>query len=84
MRAGGSVSRHHLVPRTAGGRETVWLHRICHAKLHSVLDEREIASAWADPARWAAHPELAAFVRWVQRRPVEFTKRTASPRRRRR
>lgn len=81
MRAGGSVNRHHLVPRSEDGRRTVWLHRICHAKLHSVLDERHLATDWAEPARWCLHPDLAAFVRWVQRRPVEFTKRTAPCRR---
>lgn len=83
MRAGASVNRHHLVPRAAGGRETVWLHRICHAKLHSVLDERELATQWADPTRWSEHPELLAFARWVAQRPVEFTKRTEPKRRRR-
>ncbi|MFW5680951.1 MAG: HNH endonuclease, partial [Pseudomonadota bacterium] len=69
MVAGPTVNRHHLVPRSEGGRATVWLHRICHAKLHAVLDERELATAWADPASWPSHPDLAAFARWVKKRP---------------
>lgn len=84
MHAGPSVDRHHLVPKTAGGRETVWMHRICHRKIHSVLDERALADHYADPADLRAHPEIARFVRWVQRKPIEFTKRTEPKRGRRR
>ncbi len=76
MLAGPSVDRHHLVPKSAGGRETVWLHRICHRKVHSVLDERAIASAYADLDALRAHPEIARFVRWVRKKPPEFYTRT--------
>ena len=76
MVGGDSVNRHHLIPKSEGGRRTVWLHRICHAKLHSLLDERALAGAWSEPERWREHPDIAAFVRWVQRRPPTFTKRT--------
>lgn len=81
---GPSVDRHHLVPKTEGGRATVVMHRICHRKIHSVLGERELATAYADPAALRAHPEIARFVRWVQRKPPEFYKRTEPARRRRR
>jgi hypothetical protein len=26
---------HHLVPKSRGGTETVWLHRICHRQIVS-------------------------------------------------
>jgi hypothetical protein len=83
MLEGPSVDRHHLVPKTAGGRATVRMHRICHRKIHSVLDERALASAYAEPEALKAHPEIAAFVRWVRRKPAEFYKRTEPARRRR-
>ncbi len=82
MVPGPSVNKHHLVPRSAGGRTTVWLHRICHAKLHSTLDERALATDWAEPRSWHRHPEIARFARWVAKRPPEFVKRT-EPRRHR-
>mgnify|MGYP006277697207 CR=1 FL=1 len=84
MIEGPSVDRHHLVPKTEGGRETVVMHRICHRKIHSVLDERALATTYADPEALKAHPDIAAFVRWVRTKPPEFTKRTEPTKRRRR
>lgn len=76
MVAGPSVDRHHLVPKTEGGRETVWMHRICHRKIHSVLDERALATRFADIDALRAHPEISRFVAWVATKPAEFMKRT--------
>ena len=36
---GPSVDKHHLVPNSKKGKETVTLHKICHSKLHSVFTE---------------------------------------------
>ena len=33
----------HLVPKCKKGKETVWLHRICHQKIHSIWTEIELA-----------------------------------------
>lgn len=77
---GPSVNRHHLVPRSEGGRETVRLHRICHRKLHSLWTERELARAFAGFEAIRAHPEMRAFIRWVRRKPPEFYARTADAR----
>lgn len=64
------------MPKTTGGRETVWLHRICHNKIHSVLDARTLAVAYADIDALKAHPEIARFIAWVQGKPPEFYART--------
>src|SRR5436305_2556870 len=39
---GSSVNQHHLVPRSRNGRDTVALHRICHAAIHATLSEKEL------------------------------------------
>jgi 5-methylcytosine-specific restriction endonuclease McrA len=81
---GPSVDRHHLVPKAEGGRQAVVMHRICHRKIHSVLDERDLATAYHEPEALKAHPEIARFVRWVRTKPPELYKRTEPARRRRR
>lgn len=75
MVAGPSLDRHHWVPRSEGGREQTLLHRICHRKIHSVLDERALARDYATPESLRAHPEIARFLRWVARKPPEFMDR---------
>jgi hypothetical protein len=74
---GPSVDRHHLVPKAAGGRTTVQLHRICHRKIHSVLDERALVHSYADVEALKAHPEIERFVAWVRNKPPTFYARTA-------
>ena len=84
MLPGASVDRHHFVPRSEGGRETSWVHRICHRKLHSLFTERELARLYATPEAVRAHPEMQRFIRWVGRKHPEFWVRTAEARAKRR
>lgn len=75
MVPGPSVNEHHLVPRTYGGRETVTMHRICHAKIHTVLTEAELRDSYNTVESLRGHPDIAAFIRWVARKPPEFMDR---------
>lgn len=69
---GASVDRHHWVPRAEGGRETATLHRVCHRMLHRVFSERELAARFNSAESLLEHPEIRAFVAWVQRKPPDF------------
>lgn len=77
---GPSTDRHHLVPRSEGGRQTVLMHRICHRQLHALFDERTLARELAEPAQLRTRPELQPFLRFIARKPPEF----GAPTRRRR
>lgn len=72
MIAGPSLDRHHWVPKSEGGRVQTIMHRICHRKIHSVLSERELATAYDTPEALRAHPEIARFLRWLRKKPPEF------------
>lgn len=72
MVAGASVDRHPFLPKSRGGREWEWVHRICHRKIHSLFTEAELERDYADPVRLRAHPEMARFISWVAHRPPEF------------
>ena len=73
---------HHLVPRSYGGRETVTLHAICHRKIHTLLDERELMARYETVPRLRRHPEIRKFVRWLKGKPPDFYKPTWQSRRR--
>lgn len=80
MVGGESVDRHHLVPRSRGGEEAVWIHRVCHRKIHSVLTERALADHYCTFERLLEHEEIARFVAWVRKKHPEFSTRHRAPR----
>ena len=81
MLLGGSINEHHLVPRTHGGIAKVLMHRVCHSKIHSVFNERELAEFYHTFDRLRSHPEIALFIKWVRRQPPEFNGKHDRPRR---
>jgi hypothetical protein len=78
---------HHLVPKSKGGRQTTFMHRVCHRQIHAVLTETELARQYATVDALLAHPEIKAFVSWVKTKPEDFfvsTSKSARVRKRRR
>ena len=77
---GSRRERHHLIPKSEGGRETVNVHPICHRTIHATFSERDLAERYATPEALRAHPAMTKFIRWVSKRPPDFHKRTNSKR----
>ncbi len=67
---------HHLIPKSRGGTETAWLHRICHRQIHALFTETELARDYHRVEVLRQHPEMAHFIEWVRRKPDEFFERT--------
>lgn len=70
------ADRHHLVPKSKGGRRTEFLHRVCHRQIHALLTEGELAGQYATVEALLQHPELQAFVAWVKTKSEDFFVRT--------
>lgn len=68
---GRQVEWHHVVPKSAGGRETVPLHPICHRAIHAALPNVELARA-GTIAAIRAEPAIARFLSWVEDKPPDF------------
>lgn len=77
---GPSVDRHHWIPRTKGGREMDWLHLVCHRMIHRLFSEKELATAYSDPAVVRGHPDIQRFIAWVRRQPAEYVDWPRRPR----
>lgn len=67
---------HHLVPKSKGGRQTEYLHRICHRQIHALFTETELARQFNSVEALLAHPDDALFVTWVKSKPADFMQRT--------
>lgn len=72
---------HHLIPKSKGGRETLYLHRICHRHIHAHFTEAELAASHATIDALQAHPDIAKFVDWVRSRPPDYYDRAHTSRR---
>lgn len=82
---GPTINKHHVVAKRLGGRETHWIHRVCHSRIHSLFTERELLHPYNTFEALRAHPELEKFIAWVRRKDPQFTSRNvASTSRRRR
>jgi hypothetical protein len=68
---------HHLVPKSKGGRQTAFMHRVCHRQIHAVLTETELARQYATVEALLGHPELKVFVSWIKTKPEDFFVRTS-------
>ena len=67
-------NRHHLLPLSRGGKHTptVMLHKICHNKIHVVFTEMELKRYYHTIERLQEHEEMAKFIKWVRKKPVQF------------
>jgi hypothetical protein len=63
---------HHLVPKSRGGVDTIFLHRACHKQVHALFTETELARYYSTPEALRAHPDIARFIQWVQDKPSDF------------
>lgn len=83
LEPGASSDEHHLVPRSEGGKAKFLIHRICHRKIHATFSERELAQDFNTWQALQAHPEIAAFIRWVANKPPAYYDNSRKPARRR-
>lgn len=68
------VSKHHLVPLSQGGTgdKTFLMHKICHSKVHSVFNEKELARTYTSIEKILGHEDIQKFVNWVKKKPLDF------------
>ncbi len=74
MVEGVSVDRHHLVPRSEGGKFTKpeLCHVVCHRKIHSTFSEPELNTYYHTWSRLKQHEQIRRFIKWVAKKDVEY------------
>ena len=65
------VSAHHLVPKSRGGRITLEICLDCHAMIHALFPNRQIERELSSVEELQAHPEFAAYLKWIRKRPSD-------------
>jgi len=77
---GRKVERHHAVPKSRGGRDTVPVHPLCHRAIHRALSNKALEKDYSSAEALRAHPEIARFVEWVAGKDPDFHVPTRRPR----
>lgn len=78
-----NINEHHWIPKTFGGKETATLHKICHSKIHHTFSERELLKYYHTPERILENVEMAKFVKWISKKPVNFVSKNKNSKRKR-
>ena len=72
------TEKHHLVPRSRRGTETVSLHPICHRTIHALFNEKDLARDYSTIEALLAEEAIQKFVNWVAGKPPDFYRRTST------
>lgn len=67
---------HHLIPKSKGGKQTEFLHRLCHKQIHALFTENELATHFNNAQILKTHPEMQKFIKWVRNKPNDFYEKT--------
>lgn len=84
MLSGPFIDRHHFVPKCEGGKESEFLHKVCHRKIHSLWTEKELAREFNDPNKIKEHPEMQKFLTFIRKKEPNFCDRNESHNRKKR
>jgi DNA-directed RNA polymerase subunit RPC12/RpoP len=61
------VSKHHIVPKSEGGRDTVDLCAACHKTLHSFFTNETLAAHLNTLEALRQDQDIARYLRWVRK-----------------
>jgi len=84
MWKGSTIDKHHMVPKSRGGKETEYLHKICHRKIHSIWTEKELEKEFNNAEKIKEHEEMKKFIKWVRKKEPDFYDKTENHKRKKR
>lgn len=67
-----NVDKHHLIPKTHGGKEKFLIHKVCHRKIHATFTEKELEKKYFTWEELLIHPEIQKFVEWIKKKPIDY------------
>ena len=80
----GQMNKHHVVPKSRKGRETVLLCTTCHRQIHAVFTEKELERHFGTMEQLLAAEQFQSWIRWIRRRKPTARIRTKTAKRKRR
>lgn len=72
MWKGPSIDKHHMTPKCRGGKETEFLHKVCHRKIHSIWTEKELEKEFNNADKIREHEEIQKFIKFISKKDPDF------------
>lgn len=67
-----TADKHHLIPKSKKGKETVRLHKICHRTIHSLYDEKLLEKHYNTIEKLLESDDIQRFVKWIKKKPISY------------
>ena len=78
-----NLTKHHLVPKSRGGKETEKLCRTCHRQLHALFTNKELEKGLNSVEALTENDEIAKYLAWVKtKNPDQYFRASLPPERR--
>lgn len=72
MLKGGNIDQHHWIPKSKGGIIQEYLHKICHNKIHTIWNIKELYTEFNNAEIIKKHPKMKKFIKWVIKKDNDF------------
>ena len=69
------ASRHHVLPKSQGGREIEIVCVECHQQIHALFGVKELARKFDTLDKLVAEPEMQTWIAWIRKRRPRQTRR---------
>lgn len=69
---GPSINKHHMIPKSKGGKETEYLHKVCHQKIHSIWTEKELEREFNNAEKIKENEEIKKFIKFIRNKDLEY------------
>ncbi len=61
-----NLTKHHLIPKSRGGRTTEAICRTCHRQLHALFTNKQLDREFNSIEALKATDEIAKYMAWVK------------------
>ena len=68
----GKWEKHHLIPRSKNGVETIRLCNCCGDAVHKIFSLKEMKEKYNTLDSILRHPKIITWIKWVSKKPNDF------------
>jgi len=66
------VEKHHLVPKSRKGKETILVCRNCGSQVHMLFSNKEMERMYNNLDAILADERIQKWIKWIRNRPNDF------------